>query len=114
MGFIKLDEEQEREILFGRITSSAMFNDCQTNISPSLFIEKNEASIIKAVINFKLQRNKGLHHTMSTETRVWCGSRRMKRKFGYYWFFVKPFSQLIRRLMLKEIKIQLSKPASKK
>jgi len=107
MGFIKLEEEPGKEILYGMVTDNPMFNTCQSNISSKEFLQKNDGSIIKAVINFKLQDKSNSQHIISTETRVWCGSKAMKSKFKYYWFFIKPFSQLIRKSMLKQMKLQI-------
>lgn len=109
MGFVKLDEQPGKEIVYGIVTTSPTFNCCQSNLSPALFIQKTNASIIKAVINFHIQGQNDLASIISTETRVWCGSRAMRSKFRLYWFFVKPFSQLIRRAMLKQIKHQILK-----
>ncbi len=107
MGFVKLDEEPGKEILFGMVTDNPMFNNCLSNVSSKEFLQKNDGSIIKAVINFKLQEKSSSQHIISTETRVWCGSKAMKSKFKYYWFFIKPFSQLIRKSMLKQMKMQI-------
>lgn len=107
MGFIKLDEEPGKEILYGMVTDNPMFNTCQSNVSSKEFLQINTGSIIKAVINFKLQDKSNSQHIISTETRVWCGSKAMKSKFKYYWFFIKPFSQLIRKSMLQQMKLQI-------
>lgn len=107
MGFIKLDEEPGKEILYGMVTDNPMFNTCQSNISSKEFTQKEDGNIIKAVINFKLQDKSNSQHIISTETRVWCGSKAMKSKFKYYWFFIKPFSQLIRKSMLRQMKLQI-------
>lgn len=109
MGFIKLDEEPGKEILFGMVTDNPMFNSCRSNVSSNEFIQTADNTIIKAVINFKLQDKNNLQY-ISTETRVWCGSQALKLKFKYYWFFIKPFSQLIRKSMLKQMKLQLQNP----
>jgi len=111
MGFIKLDEEPGKEILFGMVTDNPMFNSCLSNVSSQEFIKKADDTIIKAVINFKLQDQSNLQHIISTETRVWCGSKAMKSKFKYYWFFIKPFSQLVRKTMLKQMKLQIQQTA---
>lgn len=111
MGFIKLDEEPGREILFGMVTNNPMFNNCQPNVSSKEFLQKADGNIIKAVINFTLQDKSNSQHIISTETRVWCGSKAMKRKFTFYWFFIKPFSQLIRKSMLKEMKVKIQQTA---
>jgi hypothetical protein len=107
MGFIKLDEEPGKEILFGMVTDNPMFNTCLSNISPKEFIHKSDVTVIKAVINFKLHDKSNSQHIIFTETRVWCGSKALKSKFKYYWFFIKPFSQLIRKSMLRQMKMQI-------
>lgn len=112
MGFIKLDEEPGKEILYGMVTDNPMFNTCQSNLSSKEFTQKADGNIIKAVINFKLQDKSNSQHIISTETRVWCGSKAIKSKFKYYWFFIKPFSQLIRKSMLKQMKLQIQQTAN--
>ncbi len=107
MGFSKLEEEPGKEVLFGMVTDNPMFNTCQLNISSKEFLQKSDDTIIKAVINFKVQDVSNSRHIISTETRVWCGSKAMKSKFKYYWFFIKPFSQLIRKSMLQQLKMQI-------
>ncbi len=107
LGFIQLDEKQGEEILYGMVTNSPTFSGCEMIKSSSEFINQENDSIIKAVINFRVCSELP-NHLISTETRVWCGSR-MRKGFRLYWFFVKPFSQIIRRLMLYQMKKQLSK-----
>jgi hypothetical protein len=107
MGFIKLEEEPGKEMLFGMVTTNPMFNTCQSHITSAEFIQKSDNTIIKAVINFRLQDKSNSQHIISTETRVWCGSKQLKSRFSSYWFFVKPFSQLIRKNMLKQMKRQV-------
>jgi len=41
---------------------------------------------------------------ISTETRILCLTKKSKIFFSLYWFFVKPFSGLIRKEMLQLIK----------
>src|SRR5438128_1614667 len=48
MGFIKLEEQPGKEIIYGMITKSPTFNCCQRDISPGEFLQKSEPSIIKA------------------------------------------------------------------
>jgi hypothetical protein len=110
MGFIKLDEQPGKEILYGIITSRSTFSNCHSNLSSASFIVNTSGSIIKAVINFKIEEQDNLTQVISTETRILCGSRKMKIKFSLYWFFIKPFSQLVRRSMLRQMKLQISTP----
>ena len=80
MGFIKLAEQPGEEILYGMVTDSPTFNTCKSNITPTGFIQNSDPEIIKAVINFKLREMSNSHHIISTETRVWCGSKEMRSK----------------------------------
>jgi hypothetical protein len=41
---------------------------------------------------------------LSTETRIISGDSSSRRKFRAYWLFVRPFSGLIRRLMLRAVR----------
>jgi len=41
---------------------------------------------------------------LTTETRVLCGDAASRRKFRAYWTFVRPFSGLIRIIMLRSIR----------
>lgn len=107
MGFIKLEEDPGKEIVFGMITDNPMFNSCKSNFSPKDFLLHLESSAIKAVINFQVQNHSSTVHTISTETRVWCGNKQLMLKFKIYWLFVKPFSQFIRKLMLRLMKRQI-------
>ena len=58
----------------------------------------------KIIWNFyfkEINENKTL---VSTETRILCLTKRSKFLFSLYWFFVKPFSGIIRIEMLRLIK----------
>jgi hypothetical protein len=57
----------------------------------------------RAVWNFSI-RESSAGTILSTETRVVCGDDDSRRKFRAYWFFVRPFSGLIRLLMLRAVK----------
>ena len=104
MGFIKLEENYGKEILFGIVTLSWMFNGCELKITPEEFIELNDKGYIKAVINFHITKENDDTTLLSTETRVLCTDESIRKKFRLYWLLISPFSRLIRRLMLKEIK----------
>ena len=60
----------------------------------------------KIIWNFyfkEINENKTL---VSTETRILCLTKRSKFLFSLYWFFVKPFSGIIRIEMLRLIKMK--------
>jgi hypothetical protein len=108
LGFILLDEKQDEEIVYGVISTSPTFSQCRLQFSPEQFKQDRHPGHIKAVINFKINSD-AEQSFISTETRVLCGSAYIKRKFSLYWFFVEPFSKLIRKKMLDQIKKQVEK-----
>jgi hypothetical protein len=57
-----------------------------------------------AVWNFSIKEVSAGRTVLTTETRVICGDRASYRKFRVYWFFVRPFSGLIRLIMLRAVK----------
>lgn len=60
--------------------------------------------LARAVWNFSLKQSQAGETILSTETRVVCGDLESRRKFRVYWFFVRPFSGLIRLIMLRAVK----------
>ena len=109
LGFVKLDEKQGEEILFGIVSNRPTFSSCELIKSPSEFIKQRSDNIVKAVINFRVEKESSLNQFISTETRIWCGSSKMKKRFRIYWYFVKPFSRIVRRATLYQMKNQLKK-----
>lgn len=103
LGFTKLEEKNVEEIVYGMISTTWIFGQCLYVTTPEEFIIDQDPQHIKAVINFRVEEN-GYGSTISTETRVLFGSSKMKRKFQIYWFFVQPFSKIIRRQILNIIK----------
>src|SRR5450432_3312647 len=55
----------------------------------------------RAVWNFTVEQVGDKQTMLATETRVSCGDDASRRKFRIYWLAVRPFSGLIRRIMLK-------------
>lgn len=104
LGFIKLEEISGQEIVYGMVTSSPLFNCCHPNSTAATFLEKTKEPVLKAVINFHISDQDSVTQIISTETRIWCGSKKLRSKFSVYWFFIKPFSQLIRRSVLRQIR----------
>jgi hypothetical protein len=106
-GFTKLEEQEGQEIVYGMISTSWIFGQCKYKFLPAEFITDKNPGHIKAAINFHVSEKSNDTCYVSTETRVFCGSNKIKNKFRIYWFVVYPFSRLIRKLMLVQIKKQL-------
>lgn len=58
----------------------------------------------KIIWNFYFREIENNETLVSTETRILCLTKRSKVLFSLYWFFVKPFSGIIRLEMLRLIK----------
>ena len=104
-GFGVLAEQPGKEIVLG---VSGRFWRPMGNLSAfnrADFDAPPPAGLARAVWNFHVE---GVNDQtiLSTETRVTCGDRRSRRKFRAYWFFVRPFSGLIRRLMLRAVRLE--------
>lgn len=67
------------------------------------FKDFNQPGYAKVIWEFTFE-NKGDGCLIKTETRIQCTDVSSRRKFSLYWFFVRPFSGLVRRIILKMIK----------
>ncbi|MDB5223899.1 MAG: hypothetical protein JWN83_2566 [Chitinophagaceae bacterium] len=63
----------------------------------------------KIIWNFYFKKVKENKTLVSTETRIRCLTKRSNFLFSLYWFFVKPFSGIIRLEMLRLIKKKAEK-----
>lgn len=103
-GFGVLAEEPGREVVLGVM---GPFWRPVGNLLP--FAKENfsgpvPAGVARAVWNFEVQELGGGRSLLTTETRVVCGDRASRRKFRAYWVLVRPFSGLIRHLMLRAVR----------
>jgi hypothetical protein len=79
------------------------FNYLEENKVKEFVIDASQPNM-KIIWNFyfeKIEENKTL---VSTETRILSLTKKSRSRFSIYWFFIKPFSGLIRLEMLKQIK----------
>jgi hypothetical protein len=102
-GFGRLAEEPGREIVLG---VAEQFWRPIGNTSP--FKRENfhgpvPPGLARAVWNFTVQETKAGRTLLSTETRVVCGDPASRFKFRLYWLLIRPFSGLIRRVMLRAV-----------
>jgi hypothetical protein len=74
------------------------------------FAAYDQADSCKAVMNFLLEPDGGATR-LSTVTRVHVPAPSSRRKFARYWRVIRPFSGLIRILMLRAIKQKAETPA---
>ncbi len=103
-GFGKLAEKPGAEIVLG---VAGRFWRPTGNLMP--FLEREfhgsvPAGAARAVWNFSVRPADGASTWLETETRVTCSDAASRRKFRLYWFFVRPFSGWIRRIMLRQVR----------
>jgi len=103
-GFGVLAEESGREVVLGitgpfwrPVGNTLPFN--RTDFDGAV-----RTGVARAVWNFTVQQTGEKQSVLATETRVACGDEASRLKFRVYWFWVRPFSGLIRSEMLKLIK----------
>jgi hypothetical protein len=101
-------EANQNEIIIGLIGQFWKPNGNLQLFSPEEFVDYNSPGFSKATWSFKL---KGTDQTsiLETETRIYCTDKKSRRRFGRYWFFIKPFSGVIRMEILKGIRAKAEK-----
>jgi hypothetical protein len=97
-GFVLLAENPPREIVLG-IEGPFWKPSCK--LGDPDFGRPVPPGVARGIWNFAIADD----GTVSTETRVLCGEG-ARGKFRAYWLVVRPFSGLIRRLMLQAIRKQ--------
>jgi hypothetical protein len=103
-GFRILAEDSPRELLIGL---EGAFWRPSGNINPveaASFRGPIPPGTARAAWNFHIEDLGGGTCNLSTETRVHCADAASRRSFRLYWLPVRPFSGLIRRLMLRTIR----------
>jgi hypothetical protein len=103
-GFGQLAEEPGREVVFG---ITGRFWRPVGNLLPFRqedFSGPVPPGLARAVWNFSVWELTTGRTLLSTETRVVCGDTASRLKFRAYWLFIRPFSGLIRRVMLNAIR----------
>ena len=103
-GFGRLAEDPGREIVLG---VSGRFWRPTGNLEPfdlESFSRPVAPGMARAAWSFRVTPGPDGRTILSTETRVTCGDGASRAKFLAYWTVIRPFSGLIRILMLKAIK----------
>ncbi len=110
LGFGKLAEEPGSEIVFG---VAGRFWRPIGNLMP--FVESDfhgpvPAGAARAIWNFSLHSHDPTGTWLETETRITCSDAASRRRFRLYWFFVRPLSGWIRRIMLRQVRREARRP----
>lgn len=102
-GFTILAERPPRELVIGAIGRFWRPDSGFVRVGPVGFRSFDEPGYAKAVLTFVVEE-RGDGSLLATETRVACTDASARRKFLLYWRVIGPFSGLIRRLMLDQVK----------
>ena len=103
--FTALADEQGKEIVWGMVAQPWTPTGHIRHVDKEEFTQFNTPDFAKMAWNMSFHAVEG-GTLAKTETRILCMDASSKTKFRVYWFFVKPFSGIVRKEMLKLIKKQ--------
>lgn len=113
-GFVILEEVRDEELVIG-VAGRFWRPDGRRcmDLTEADFVEFSRPGYAKVAWNFRLRAELSATEstTLSTETRIQCFGRAALWKFGIYWSLVGPFSGLIRKAILKQVKTKAESPA---
>lgn len=104
MRFILLGERPNEELLLGLVGRFWTPTGNLRRLDAESFLSFNEKGYAKAAWNFSLSGLAEDSVSLATETRVYCTDEASRRRFQLYWLFVRRFSALIRREILRTVK----------
>ena len=113
-GFVILSEVPNEEIVTG-VAGRFWRPDggrCM-ELTAKDFAAFSPSGFAKAVWNFKLRADSTGSTVLSTETRVKCFGSAAFWKFRLYWTLVGPFSGLMRKAILKQVKTDTESKATR-
>ena len=106
-GFVTLVEVPNEELVIG-VAGRFWRPDggrC-LDLTASDFVGFSRTGYAKAAWNFRLRTELPSSTVLSTETRIRCFGRAALWKFRFYWSLVRPFSGLMRKAILKQVKTE--------
>lgn len=104
-GFVVLAEVPDEELVIG-VAGRFWRPDggrCM-ELTADDFVGFSRPGYAKVAWNFKVRENSSASTVLSTETRIQCFGRAALWKFRVYWSLVGPFSGLMRKAILKQVK----------
>ncbi len=104
VGFSILGKQQNKELVFGIIGRFWKIPPEIISIDNDKFESFNTKGYAKAAANIMIKEIGNKETIVSTETRVLCTSPGSRIRFLIYWMFIRPFSGIIRKEMLRIIK----------
>lgn len=102
-GFVLLAERQTEEIVLGLVGRFWTLTGCLEQTDAEAFQRECRPGLAKAAWNFTIE-SFGQVTKVVTETRVQCTDKQSRQRFRAYWLLIRPFSGLLRRYMLRELR----------
>ena len=106
LGWTVLAEEQGREIVLGTATQPWKPNPIFRSVPPAQFAEFQEPGYAKIVLSLRVDPIADERCDVSTETRVETTDASSRALFRSYWAFLSPGVDIIRRVLLQQIKAE--------
>ncbi|MCG3119561.1 MAG: hypothetical protein ALAOOOJD_01991 [bacterium] len=103
-GFIFLAEAPQQELVLGLVGKFWTTSGCIQRLDAAGFQHFAIPGFAKAVWNFSLEARSAGITRLHTETRVLCLDAASRRRFRFYWLFIRSFSGLVRIEILRAIK----------
>jgi hypothetical protein len=106
-GFVILDDVPGEELVIG-VAGKFWRSDGERclDLTATDFVGFSRPGWAKVAWNFRLRAASPKETVLSTETRIKCFGWAPLWKFRFYWSLVGPFSGLIRKAILKQVKTE--------
>jgi hypothetical protein len=101
--FVQLGERAPYELAIGAVGRFWTPTGGLVPLDADGFRSFDRPGYAKVVWNFTVQEAEGGGARLATETRIWCLDSASRRRFRAYWLLVRPFSGLMRMVMLRAI-----------
>ena len=102
--FVRLGQVEGKEMLMGLIGRFWRPLGDLITFKQEEFSAFEQSGYAKATWSFDLVDAGGGFTCVNTETRILCTDEGSRKNFTRYWFFVKPFSGIVRKEILKQLK----------
>lgn len=107
--FVRLERIDNKELILGLIGKPWTPGGGLVIFQPEEFVGFDKPGFAKATWSFTVEAT-ATGSRLVTETRIKTTSKAALRKFSSYWFFIRPFSKLIRREILRSMKQACENP----
>ncbi len=99
-GLTLLDEAPGKEVVIGLVGRFWTASGGLLTTSATKFRQPSPLGTAKVAWNFSLEEFMPGKTRVATETRIYCADQASRRAFRCYWLLVRPFSGVLRRVML--------------